>query len=48
LLSAISFPLPGGFETFTRWKRAPPGAHRETDRQIGWFACLFSYAMVLP
>ena len=26
LPSAISFPLPGGFETFTRWKRAPPGA----------------------
>ena len=26
LPSAISFPLPGGFETCTRWKRAPPGA----------------------
>ena len=27
LLSAISFPLPGGFGTLTRWKRAPLGAH---------------------
>ena len=29
LPSAISFPLPGGFGTFTRWKRAPLGAHRK-------------------
>lgn len=27
LLSAISFPLPGGFEAFTRWKRVPLGTH---------------------
>ena len=34
LPSAISFPLPGGFDSFTLWKRAPPGAPPKTGRSM--------------
>ena len=32
--SAISFPLPGGFGTFTLKKRAPPGAPQKNPRPV--------------
>jgi hypothetical protein len=43
LPSAIPFPLPGWFGTFTRQKRAPPGALAYENRLPAWTAGLIFY-----